>query len=380
MSAHDPFRDLLIRQAKAMRDEVIQSGGQVSAEKLATLQRLARLAELCNAAPPLPRKRWPVAAALGLTLVLVSILLFVRVPVTEIELDLALSEVSFVLSSPQKFSDAMALSALGVSGLREIQLPIDARRDATRRGGPDGPEVAVLLSVGSSGKRHGTITLAPLILPAGTQVWVRRTGVSHQYRVSLKSPQGSKLALGADVNGPVRVGPAGAPADEHDFASPRAVVLQPGSDEVDLDLTFPGGAKAAFSANIPVRQLSLFRVDEVRDLTQTLVRRTSTILSGALYFESLNGQELKVRPGMGIQLARADGEIRTLELGDNDLTVKFHGIVRGINAGSGETHRNLMPTCLDWLTARHGLSLLWGTALYLFGLLVSALRWWRGTQ
>ena len=167
-----------------MRDEVIQSGGQVSAEKLATLQRLARLAELCNAAPPLPRKRWPVAAALGLTLVLVSILLFVRVPVTEIELDLALSEVSFVLSSPQKFSDAMALSALGVSGLREIQLPIDARRDATRRGGPDGPEVAVLLSVGSSGKRHGTITLAPLILPAGTQVWVRRTGVSHLMSIS----------------------------------------------------------------------------------------------------------------------------------------------------------------------------------------------------
>jgi hypothetical protein len=36
-----------------------------------------------------------------------------------------------------------------------------------------------------------------------------------------------------------------------------------------------------------------------------------------------------------------------------------------------------MPTWLEWLRARHGLSLLWGTALYLFGLAVGVLRWWR---
>jgi hypothetical protein len=367
----------LSRQANAIRDEVIQSGGQVSAEKWAALERLARLAELCDAAQPPPRKRWPVVAALGLTLLLVSIVLFLRMPATEIELDLALSEVSFVLSSPQMLSGAMGLSALGVSGLREVQLPPDASREASRRGASDGAEAAILLSVGSSGNRRGTINLAPLILPAGTQVWVRRTGVPRQYRVSLKSPQGSKLALGVDVNGPVLVGPAGAPAAEHDFASPKAVVLQPGSHEVDLDLMFPSGADAAFSSHISVRQLSLFRIDEFRDPTHTLVRHTSTILSGALYFASLNGQELKLRPGMGIQLVQADGEIRKLELGDRGVTVKFHGTVRGISAGSVETRRNLMPTCLEWLAARHGLSLLWGTALYFFGLLLSVLRWWR---
>jgi hypothetical protein len=35
-----------------------------------------------------------------------------------------------------------------------------------------------------------------------------------------------------------------------------------------------------------------------------------------------------------------------------------------------------MPTYLEWLRARHGLSLLWGTTLYLFGVIVGALRWW----
>ena len=37
----------------------------------------------------------------------------------------------------------------------------------------------------------------------------------------------------------------------------------------------------------------------------------------------------------------------------------------------------LMPTLLDWLRARHGLSLLWATTAYLVGLFVAILGWWR---
>ena len=48
-----------------------------------------------------------------------------------------------------------------------------------------------------------------------------------------------------------------------------------------------------------------------------------------------------------------------------------------MTSGSGDTRRSLMPTYLEWLQARHGLSLLWGTTLYVFGLVVAALRWWR---
>ena len=36
-----------------------------------------------------------------------------------------------------------------------------------------------------------------------------------------------------------------------------------------------------------------------------------------------------------------------------------------------------MPTLLDWLRQRQGLSLLWGTALYLFGIVTTFRRWWR---
>jgi hypothetical protein len=34
-----------------------------------------------------------------------------------------------------------------------------------------------------------------------------------------------------------------------------------------------------------------------------------------------------------------------------------------------------MPTLLEWARAQHGVSLLWGGSLYMFGIVVSLLRW-----
>jgi hypothetical protein len=48
-----------------------------------------------------------------------------------------------------------------------------------------------------------------------------------------------------------------------------------------------------------------------------------------------------------------------------------------METGSEDSPRSLMPTWLEWLKARHGLSLLWGTTLYLFGLVLGVARWIR---
>jgi hypothetical protein len=103
--------------------------------------------------------------------------------------------------------------------------------------------------------------------------------------------------------------------------------------------------------------------------------RCRSILSGSIYFEELNGQELKVRPGEEIRFENSQGEIESLELKEDGVVFQFRGRVHGMTAGSAETSRSLMPTWLDWLKARRGLYLLWGTAVYLFGLIVGVLRW-----
>jgi hypothetical protein len=369
----DPLRDLLNRQAKAVSEEAIQSGGQVSAEQVEALGRLVRLVEICDAAGPSPlRKWWPVGALLS-TLLIVSILFFARVSETEIELDLTLSEIGFIFPKQQILAEAMPVSALGVSGLEEIQLPRTRDRTARTLRASEGAGSAVRLAVASDGERQGTATLAALTLPAGRRVWLRAMEVTRQYRLSMN---GSGLVLRVDVDGPIGIGLSGAPAEQLDSATPRPILLRPGSHEVDLDFTPSGASANAFPVRLSASDLSLFRIDQFMDAERTVIRRVSTILSGTVRLEALHGQERSLRPGEGVQFARSHGEIRALRLYDDRIALKFHGRVRGMTVGSGESPSSLMPTYFEWLRARHGLSLLWGTTLYVFGLIVAALRWW----
>jgi hypothetical protein len=152
--------------------------------------------------------------------------------------------------------------------------------------------------------------------------------------------------------------------------------MQAGSEQTNLDLTFPTLPAPSFSSQINVADISLFRIAEHSDTKETIVRRVSTILNGTVYFESLDGMERKLRPAEGIRFASSKGEIRTLDLDDSGLAVKFHGYVSGLDTGSDNERRSLMPTLLEWLRAQHGLLLLWGSALYLFTIAATVLRWW----
>jgi hypothetical protein len=370
----DKLRDLLRRQTQAVSDEALRSGGQVPAEQLESLANLARLVELRQAAqPPIKRRRWPVILVLAGTLLIVSVLFFARLTETEVELDLAVSELGFTLPKQQVLAGSMNLSALGISGMHEVQLPrADGQEDETLRES-DGTMSSLRFSSALAGKRQGIISLATLAFPTETHVWVRQTGLPHQYRLSLK---GQSLKLQADFNGPLQVALSGKGVEQHDFESPRAVRMQSGPDEVDLDLTFPETAKGAFSSQLSANDLSLFHIDEFQDAEQTVVRQLSTVLSGTIYFSALNDQERQLRPGEAIRFEKSEGEFRTVRLQNDQIDVKFHGRVRGMTIGTDGNRRSLMPTWLDWLRARHGLSLLWGSAFYLFGLIVGVLRWW----
>jgi hypothetical protein len=373
-TTEDQLRELLGKHLQAASDEAIRSDGQVPADRVEALGRLSRLVDLYEASKPSPaRKRWPVAVALGSTLLVVSLLLFARVRETEIELELAVSEISFTSPVQQVLTEAINLSSLGLSGFRVVNVPgpdPDSQRIMTF----DGGEGALRLSLTpEAGERRGSITLAPLSLPKETRLWVRHTGSPGHYRLSLK---GTDLSLRADINGSVQVAMPGTGIRKLDLTSPDAFRFQSGSNDIDLDLALPDKTSASLSSQLPASALSLFHIDEFIDARNTLVRRVSTILSGTLYLVSLNDQERKLRPGEAIQFERVEGEFRTLLLQDDHMDAKFHGRARGMTIGSGESRRSLMPTWLEWLTARHSLSLLWGAALYLFGLVSVVFRWW----
>lgn len=372
-SERNELRNLVRARANALQREAIRSGGSIPPEQLEDLRRLAGLAGIYDAALPVPpRRRWPLIVLFAFTLVIVTILLFVRRRSTEIELDLHVTELGFVLPERQLLSEPLRLSALGVSGLREIQLPRGRSSEAMTLTSGHEFESGMNLAVATENQVHGEVSLPELILPTETRVSFKKTDLPGQYRWAL---QGTGFDLRADIIGPVRVDLEGGTESRLTFLSPKPVILEPQSDNVSLDLTFLALPQKLSPMPRNIKNLTLLRIENRRGPDGLPIRRASTIVSGSIYFEELNGQELKLRPGEEIRFESSQGEIESLELRDDGVVFQFRGRIRGMTAGSTATSRSLMPTWLEWLKARRGLYLLWGTALYLFGLIAGVLRW-----
>lgn len=371
----EQLQNLLNKQAAALSHEALQSEGNVQESKLQELERLARLVALQKSLKPSPpRFRWPIVALLVITLMIVSVLLFARVSSTEIELDLSLSELSFRLPQQQVLTEEMRLSSLGISGIQQIEIPRSQTTEAQTVQSTDGSGTAIQLKPEVAEQATGSVTLGALILPARAHVEISPADIAGQYRLSIKD---ATTELNAGVQGAIEMGQPGAPPQLVNFTSPKSFLLQTGLNDVDVDISLLAGAKNPFSRQLLADSLSLFSIDRHADAKQTIVRRISSILSGTIYFESLGGKEQKLRSGQEIRFESSVGEIRTLELKDDYIAFAFHCSVRGMTSGNEDNRTSLMPTYLEWLSARHGLSLLWGTTLYFFGIIVSILSWWR---
>ncbi len=370
----DQLRNILQEKTEALRNETFQNQGQVAEEKLNNLDRLDRLVEISGKLkPPKARKRWPVALTLGICLVVISFLLFVRRQSTEIELDVTLTDIRFVLSGQVLLIDEMQLDTLGVSGLKEIQLPRAQSQNTDRF------QVSVVEMKDTEEKKApqplGTISLTDLLLPKGTLVELNCSEIPNRYRLSLEIPEGEKLDLALSVKGKLNIMLPGT-TEQLEYSSPKAIRMQPASKQIILDFSLPDGTQEAFSF-LPAQDFIFYRIEEYIGTDTSLIRRIPTILSGAFYFAELNGQKYALREGEDLRFNASEGQIRALKLEKNQLSLKFHGDVEGMTTGWEKTRLGLMPTWLVWLRAQHGFALLWGTTLFLFGVVSQVIRWWK---
>lgn len=326
--------------------------------------------------PPTPSvlwKRW-LLRTLVLSPLLAGILLsYTSISETEVELEAKLSEFSFVLSKEQEVSDALVLKAFGASGFKEVQLP-RARGRPDQTIGEAEKSGKVLRLIRDSSSRQGTITLAPLVLSSGTDVTVRLGTDPYQYRVSFK---GFNRPVRVNVQGPLQVLFAGRPTETMDFDVPKPLLLQPDEKGVDMDITLPEPSRNLLSGPLAVSRIALFRIDERVEAERTVIQEVSTVLSGTVGFESLGGQVLTLRSSEEIWFEESQGEIRTLELNQNNLTVQFHGRIGGMTTCSGGVCESVMPTQLEWLWAQHRPLLLTTIAVYLGLLVMGSVQWWR---
>ncbi len=381
--SENELRELLYERAKRLIEKTSQLDEQVSSKPVEELEKIGRVIKVCDEiklsheSPPV-RKKWPVVGILVVSFVVVMLLLTFKRSTTEIETDLTVTEVKFTLSKPVKLIDKMKFSALGITDLREIQLPRTRDRDGNIRDvslitAPQKTGYGIRLSSVSNGDFPGVITLTEgftdSLFTEGTKVWLKRTDVPHQYRLWLKFPENTiPSVLQVNVEGTVEVGLSNVPGEQFFYKIPKSIFMKPASNEIALDLTLESGTEFAFSPQLYSKDLSFIQIDQFTDGPNTYVRRISTILSGELFLAELIGQKYTLRPGEGIQFENSDGIIRTLNLGNDQIVINFHGGVSGLTTGWDQNRKNLMPTWLEWLSARHSLKLLYGAALFIFGI------------
>jgi hypothetical protein len=365
------LRALLNKQSEQVAEGALQTSGQVSADHLDELNRLARLVEMREDATRPGRNRWAVPLVAVVTVAAMSVLLFARVSSTEIELELKVSELSFVVPELRILTNALNVSGLRVSGLRAIELPGDGADSSGA-----GHAASISLAPDRVGRRTGTVSVDPISVPGGARVWLRKVDGPRWYGMNIR---GATSGLAVSANGPVRLVIPQVVNEARDFSFPRRINLAADSEQVSLEFAMEEAAEQhrTFQSPVPADSLLLYRIDRFQQGDQALVRRVPTIQSGTLYLESLNGEARPLREGEGLNLAWSSGEMRQLRLDDDGVLLRFHGVVSGMTTGSGDVRRSLMPTWLESLRAQHGLWLLWGTTAYVVGFFVTVLGWWR---
>ena len=306
--------------------------------------------------------RLVIAAIFLGTLALASGLLFVHVRSTEIAIDALVSAMSFVTPREQAVLRPMLVESMSAAGLS--------------RGTGEAPGVVRLRAHGD-GPRTGSISLDRIVVPAGTHVWLARTEVPRQYRLSLRSPRPVPVSVHADLMGTVEMRPSASRAIAGDPTAPRPIDLTSTTNDFDLDITLLAGAPPPRMRQLLAADLQLHEIEEELTSVRPDARPMSTIESGSLWFESIAGEQRTLRAGELIRLDSARGMLQSLTLGADGIGLRFHGTVRGVFTGYDDEPRSLMPTMLDTLRARQGGKLLWGTALYLFGAVMAVRRWWR---
>jgi len=265
----------------------------------------------------------------------------------------------------------VSVSALGISGLLAIELPA-ADAHMVRHAESD-----LFVSTARVGGRAGTVNFDPVTAAAGTRVTVRKLDGRGHYELVMVG--GGAANLAAAVNGPVHIVVPPTTNEVRVFPFPRRIGLAPDSGEVQLDITAAAesGARRPLWSPLAAESLALSRIDEFQGSGPTVLRRVSTIRSGTLYYESIDGRAQPLRAGEELRFAESSGQFRDWRMDDDGIVVRFRGTVRGMSTGSGATRRNLMPTMIDWLRARHGVSLLWGSTAYAVGLFVTVLGWFK---
>lgn len=320
------------------------------------------------------RRPWLIPVLFILVLIAISALLFIHVGDTKIDADLLSSGLSFSpLAKAQIISFPIAMKSATLAGLQRIYFP------------PQGTQVPMdlnpsLLHIRSASTPSNTsanvIVLDKVVVAKDDTLELLREGDLWSIKIYNQDGEPIKSEISLILRGEIAV--------EHAGITSKISYGEPAWPRI---LVHPSGFKLSFSVGkaknqiilqqLPIDYLSFTKKVNLSDTPAPLFSWRSSILSGNIYFEELKGQNYSLRRGENLGLGIVSGTLRLLKTETEYFRVMLHGTVDGLSVGN-DPIATLMPTWLKWFKAQEAPALLWFSSLYVFGLIYTILKWWKG--
>jgi hypothetical protein len=302
--------------------------------------------------------------ALLASFALASYLLFTPVGHVTVDVELKSAALSFTPAGKGQLLDALPLreaSVLPGSSFRIWVAPPKGPQDRATNGGTP-------LALQRIGILDGSLTAQPFALDGGGKLGLEvvRGGrgveltATRTPEVQILSGYGA-LELVSDS--------ASLPAN---LALPTTIELQGG--EILRWQILPRGKRAALlSQPIPVRDVTFTRSAEQTEGLRQVIEEVSSVQAGTLAVR-LGEHTYALLPGDRLEMEGFEGLLRDLVFVDGMFQLHLTGRVRDLRIGPEA--KRIMPSLLEALHERSSLSLFWGSALWILGLLFTLERWW----
>src|SRR5262249_16742151 len=100
-------------------------------------------------------------------------------------------------------------------------------------------------------------------------------------------------------------------------------------------------------------------------------------LHGSIVFPDLGGTKKALESGQPLQLTRARGLLKNLDVTDKGLDFGFSGTAYDIRNGFNDKSTSSMPRKLEWILGNPRISLVWTSVAWLAGTLLASIKHWR---
>jgi hypothetical protein len=353
------IRKLLLDEIRAAEEEAGRSEGNVSAERLASIERLKKLIELADDVRSRDTNRAIAVAVIAIGLICSFLALTVPIRTAFVDLDATVSYVAFHPTTPVSLLEpVLPVTRVALKGLDSATITGTANgRDTTLR--EESLEFAPAV--------RGNISIASI--DATAPAAVRLGADAGEITLSTSAKTGTaKLNLSGAIT--TNTGRTLALRD-------GAATLYYNTGGLDIRAWPADTAARTLASNTFVNVLELFQFSRTSVTSSGSPKAVSAIHSGKLTFTSIDTSPIALGPSESLHLEGVDGQLNETRLSSGGLRVSFRGRVTGAWTDNGLETRRLKPVYFDYLRSRHTPVLVWSAIAWALGTLLTVARWWR---